>query len=507
MFGQYAYDRYWITGAATVQDSIHFSGTCLLDFAKDPPSNKLYKIYGSPGEGSVSIMSDEKGIPQFYSNGCKIWNIDGNELLYGDSLNFGGSFWETQCVWLKDNYPAHYQGMLALPFPNSSAKYELFHLYADGKAYNCRSLLHTTIDMSKASGKGAVTSKNNMIMMDSLSDGISAVRHGNGRDWWVFNSVFGADYAYLSLLTPQGVQATKQVKSLGHWDGPSTAGYIIGQSVFSPDGNLFARIDLVQDSFGNNGLEIAHFDRCTGDFFCPIKIPWSSQLDHSVYPGDYQIACGVAFSPNSRFLYVSTGVQLYQFDMWAKDVANSSILVGEYDGFLSGPFPTTYFLLELAANGKIYMNGTNGFRYFHVINNPDEKGTACNFENHGFELLTVHGWSMHNFPNYRLFDFADSPCDTLGINAPDGYEVTRRNRKLQVLPNPTDDMAKVEIPVCRHGRLCVYTVLGQLLKTYNEVDDKDSILIDTNYLPAGAYFVTLFSAGEKPLTAKMIVAH
>ncbi|MBK6894735.1 MAG: hypothetical protein IPH00_16795 [Flavobacteriales bacterium] len=45
----------------------------------------------------------------------------------------------------------------------------------------------TTIDMSLDSGLGGAVSKNEVLIADTLNEGrITAVRHANGRDWWVF---------------------------------------------------------------------------------------------------------------------------------------------------------------------------------------------------------------------------------------------------------------------------------------------------------------------------------
>ncbi|HMX40726.1 MAG TPA: PKD domain-containing protein, partial [Saprospiraceae bacterium] len=59
---------------------------------------------------------------------------------------------------------------------------------------------------------------------------------------------------------------------------------------------------------------------------------------------------------------------------------------------------------------------TNGIRYLHVIDQPDEAGTACGFRQQGIELPTVNQSSIPNFPNYRLGPLDGSPCDTLGLD-------------------------------------------------------------------------------------------
>ena len=73
---------------------------------------------------------------------------------------------------------------------------------------------------------------------------------------------------------------------------------------------------------------------------------------------------------------------------------------------------------QLAPNGKIYIcTGISTGRYYHVINNPDEAGIACNVQQFGLQLTTWYDNTMPNFPNFRLGALKGSPCDTLGIEA------------------------------------------------------------------------------------------
>jgi hypothetical protein len=116
---------------------------------------------------------------------------------------------------------------------------------------------------------------------------------------------------------------------------------------------------------------------------------------------------GVAVSSNSRYLYLTMNTQLYQFDLFAKDIPLSKILIDEYDGFYGPPddtifqLPTVFHIPQLAPDGKIYISTGNSTRFLHVINDPDKSGKACNFKQHSFRLLTG-SLGLPNFPNYRL---------------------------------------------------------------------------------------------------------
>ncbi|MEL7222917.1 MAG: PKD domain-containing protein, partial [Bacteroidota bacterium] len=102
------------------------------------------------------------------------------------------------------------------------------------------------------------------------------------------------------------------------------------------------------------------------------------------------------------------------YDLWADDIEASRITVAEWDGFADeGIFSNTFYLAQLAPNGKIYINSNNGTKHLHVINQPDSLGLACEVCQHCVELPSWNSFSMPNFPNYRLGHEEGSPCDTL----------------------------------------------------------------------------------------------
>ncbi len=124
---------------------------------------------------------------------------------------------------------------------------------------------------------------------------------------------------------------------------------------------------------------------------------------------------GAAISQNSRFLYIPSNTYIYQFDLWADDIEESKDTVAVYDGYWN-PFPTTFFLAQLARDGKIYISSTNGVLSMAVIENPNEKGLACNVRQHSIHLPVYYAFGIPTFPNHRLGPLDGSPCDTLGIN-------------------------------------------------------------------------------------------
>jgi len=288
-------------------------------------------------------------------------------------------------------------------------------------------------------------SKNQSILDDELNIGhLTAVRHANGRDWWVFCHKLNTDIYYRFLITPAGISL----------DGTQAIGVVrfpdSGQVCFSPDGSKFAYY------WGEPGgdLEVMQFDRCTGLFYDPVYIPIN----------DYDGGGGVAFSPNGRFLYVSSILDVYQFDTDAADIATSMVHIAEWDSTYS-PFPplaTLFDIAQLAPDGKVYIGTSNSTDKLHVIHSPDSAGLACNIEQHGVDLQRYFSNSLPNHPNYHLGPVDGSVCDSLGINA--GLPEHGAPLKVSVDPNPNQGTFTLTYPVVDvAGELEIRDLSGRLI--------------------------------------------
>jgi hypothetical protein len=491
---QEKYDHNWILGSNANSPENRFGGI-QFDFNKVPVSIEFR--YTNLDINDACTMSDRDGNLQFYSNGCEIYNHRYEPMGNGDSINAPGYVFDGSCRY-NVGYNT-YAGILSLPVPRQVGKYVMFHLRYDKTKppilppipviFYPESLLYTEVDMNLNGGAGAVVRKNTFLQKDTFCDALAAVRHGNGRDWWVAATALASDTVYLSLLTPEGVQgpfARRAPLALpGGHDVPSW-----DAAVFSPDGARFARA-----STGGGGVQLFSFDRCAGEFSCPL------QLD---FPGDTVMAIGIAFSPSGRFLYASIGLKLYQFDCAAKDVQASKAFIARYDGF-EDPFWTTFFQQALAPDGKIYMSCTNGVGRLHVIHNPDAKGGGCAFEQHGITLPAMHAFGLPHFPNFRLYDLRASPCDSLGI---DGWGDTTYQALaggLRVFPNPATGTVRVVAPCCAWGSVRVHTAAGALVRAFEGITDAENITFEVGGWPAGVYFVSAMSRERGVLTARLVV--
>lgn len=498
-FSQSKYDYVWFFGYPPNNPELKFGGT-LIDF-RGIGTEVSFANIGLDMVLTSGAICDKNGNPQFYTNGCKVSNFHNQIIANGDSLNtpFTGH-WQNDGCARGLSYGTR-SGLIILPMPGTDDRYVIFHLRHDTSVasyplyfHNPQSLLYTSVNMSAENGLGRVEQKNVLLQKDTFCDMLAAVRHGNGRDWWLAAPKPGSgdkasDKILLFLLTPYGIEGPFVRKTPLSWMGNPNE-FTVGQAVFSPDGTRYARIDT------ENRVQLYCFDRCSGEFSCPVQLN---------FPGDTLTASGISFSPNGRFLYASTGTKMYQFDCSEKDIQRSKTLLGVYDGF-KGRLWTTFYQQQLAPDGKIYMNCTNGAYYLHVVHNPDAEGKDCNFVQHSLELPTHNGSTLPIHPNFRLYDWASSPCDSLGIDAP--HDTVRySDESMRVFPNPTNERATVVLPECAWGSLRAYNAAGVLMQEIQNVTSGQTHTLEVEHWPAAVYFVTVMTRDQGAVTKRLVVQH
>ena len=256
------------------------------------------------------------------------------------------------------------------------------------------------IDSKANDGLGSVVEGFKNVMTDTFSYGeLTAVKHGNGRDWWIPMVHRFGNKISMVLLDMDSLYV-HHVQKMG--PGWGNAGGF--QAAFSPDGTMFARYNFFY------GLYLYDFDRCSGMLSNLRYFPYIDNSD----PG---LLNGVAFSADNRYLYFPINYDsLYQMDLKAPDLAASVQLVATFDGFSSdGFFKTKFSCIIPGPDGRLYIIPPYTTKVMHVINRPNLAGMACDVQQHAFEFPYYYR-SPPNFPNYRLGPLDGSPCDTLGLN-------------------------------------------------------------------------------------------
>jgi Secretion system C-terminal sorting domain len=426
------YNHEWLIGYWPMQYSkgrISFDST---SYSYTPEFRKM------SFEGTQGNICDPQGNFLMSSNGVWIANANNDTMLNGSGLNPGYfvNAWPNGLVI--DN------GNLFIPTPGDSLGYTLFHQTEVNPNNSNASVLYSSINLNLDGGLGGVTSKNNLIINDSLSWGITSCKHANGRDWWIFAMKDNSDLVYKILFTSIGVYSVS-VENLNFLPFPVENGAQIG---FNPDGNLFVCNTYDNPVDRNSSVIICDFDRCTGMFSNTRTIPVSS--------GQY--IWGMSFSPNGEYLYANTSTYIFQINTSTLSVDT----VATYDGF-SFPIPiaaTTFWAQYLAANGKIYLTSGNGVQHLHEINYPDSAGLACDVQQHAVSLGVWHFRAVPNHPNYNLGPVVGSVCDTLSVGL---VEVTH-DFHFSIAPNPvSDEWVKLTylLPQNKAGVLEVYDLTGQ----------------------------------------------
>jgi len=421
---------------------------------------------------ALACMSDKDGNLLFYTNNCSIFNKNHEVMENSGGMNPG----QVQTYWCNVNPFANPNdnSVLILPQPDNEQIFQVFHW--DYEAFNVGQpggsqfaplhLYHTVVDMSQNNGLGRVLSTNNLIREDTFSScALQAVRHANGRDWWVLAPEFNGNCYYKILLDPSGPQIVDKQCIGSNWGRYARSGGVH----FTSDGSKYIRCHT------EYGLNIFDFDRCSGQLSNPLHIPIGPQ-------GEFPINC-MTLSPSGRFAYYHTLKQIYQYDLEAQDIAASKTLVATYDGFVSIN-QTDFYKSQLAPDGKIYINSFGPVYYLHVIEHPDSAGVACEVRQHAIELPNRHFAAMPNFPNYNL-GALPGLCDTISVGAyaPNGLG------KICIAPNPVTDQLRF-LPdasglLPRVASLTVFNAMGGVALRLDHPDLAEPLRV--GHLPAGVY--------------------
>jgi hypothetical protein len=467
-FGQ-QHDNNWLVG-----DGYSNGKTTQMTFSNNTLSldsiNRNMPMFRS----SVT-MSDSLGNLLFYTNGIQIKNAQYQLMQNGDSLNPGQV--------ANNNVNTGYtipEGTISMPHPIQVNKYYIFHqstTFASAINGFSEKLYYTLVDMNANGGLGTVEVKNQVLLEnDSMCGGqLEVVKHGNGRDWWLIQPMSGSNGYHVFLIAGNTItyhhkQYLGTIKLLGS--------EVAGQAVFSHQGDKYFRYDY------RNDLDIYDFDRCSGLLSNYLHIPITDSVDNIMGGA----LTGVSISPNDRYLYVSSWLYMYQFDLWASNITASKDTVAIHDGFYVNSMPITFGYLQSAPDGKIYSHTTS--RYFHVIDYPDSAGTACNVRQHDLDIFFSNGFFIPNMPHYRTPKLSGSACDTL-TNL---VAIKETPKAVLLYPNPSDEQLQVESSAGIE-KIEVYNAIGQLLSQRTGIRSS-SVSVDTRSLENGTYFMSVFVGEE-----------
>ena len=450
-------------------------------------SNPVVLSSGVNSSASSASISDAKGNLLFYTAG-----VDSGEggIVY-TKLNTFMANGSINAVYNME------QGLAILPFLKDTSKYYIFSIGYDTSGFT--RLYYNVVDMKMNGGLGAVTQKNILLYNgNELTAIMKAVKHGNGRDWWLLAHDYNSNRFVEFLITPAGITGP-YFQSIG-----STYTDAVGQSDFSLDGKRFAC------ALWTAIIDVYDFDRCTGLLSNFIDLG-----EHNFIPDYTYLGC--AFSPGEKYLYVSnsaTKKRLYQYDLTATNIKASKTLIWslpdstncEMGELLLGPDKKIYQAIESGGgcwNSPLYKNGCYD-QYnsnLSVNNSPDSAGLACNYTPFSFSLVPGRAYyGLPNMPNYNLGVMFNGTCDSLsGVN-----DLGIQSLKFDVFPNPVSESVTIELLENGKYKLQLVNMLGEIVSSRQLTADR-TISVNVSDLPGGIYFIELLEEKTGAIGRKKII--
>jgi hypothetical protein len=486
----------WIFGDFTTGSDTSISGVMRLDFTSGSPV--VYKLpqINYIESFAMSVICDTIGEIEYYTNGFQINNkwheiIENGKNLLNNNNSVSASSVRQGAMFLP--YPNHPDSVVLL---NSDVF--IFYTTNGEIEVGSRTINYSVIDKLTNSGHGKVVERESSIIVDTLILGqLQAVKHANGRDWWIITNEFGLNNYYRFLLTPNGIV------DFGTQWLPTLVFTQYGQSCFSPDGNWYIKYSSPYLS-KPCWLDIYRFDRCLGllSDHQHIKIQETGNFG----------GCGI--SANSRFAYVSVRDSILQYDLWASDIATSMQVVALYDGFLDNvqpdttlpPFyiPTDFNMLQLGPDKKMYISvRANSSHYLHVIDQPDSLGMACDVLQHHIKLPYIRSYDLPNIPNYYLGKLPGSDCDTITVGTYDN-NLSGNPSDISIFPNPATESVTVSWNIPKNfDNIKIYSFIGKLMLHQKIIGNQFNF--DVSSFEEGIYFIEASGKNRAHVIKKLIV--
>jgi len=312
---------------------------------------------------ACASLSDGDGVLQCYANGEQVWDRNGTPMPNGR---------------LTGSHVSASQGALLVRGPGQQSRYYLFTVDADENELR-GGLRQSMVDMRLRAGLGDVLASNSQPVPipggGLVTEKLTAVRHANGRDYWIVVHGWQSNAFYSYLLGPNGLAAAPVVSAVGMVHGSAGIGgrqNAIGYLRASPNGLLLAAAQLFE------GVDVLQFDPATGAVSNPRNTP---PLRFST------VHYGLEFSPDNTKLYISDALQVHQLDLDNQVRTLLPIPRGGASGLQRGP------------DGQIYLS-LSGQPTLGIIRSPNRAGVACNLDLNGFFLPgTFARNGLPNFPN------------------------------------------------------------------------------------------------------------
>jgi len=240
---------------------------------------------------------------------------------------------------------------------------------------------------------------------------------------------------------------------------------------------------------------VADFDRCSGLLSNPKEYATKPSSCHDIYDTTCMenFTEGLCFSPNGRFLYLSSYYGIKQLDLWDNDTSTQWSYIHGLDtvwDYFNG-----YSNMYLGPNNKLYIGHWSGIGDgLSVIENPDVKGVGCNF----CELcLRFPYFSTTTPPCMPNYDLGAAPvggtCWPLANS-----NIAMPLTELIMYPNPASTQLTLELNNSYHNKAnyYVYNAIGQFIFD-GELKLNQKSILDISNLANGIYYIKCEGMNKK----------
>lgn len=471
-------------------------------FTSNGVVNQYLDTFYSPAfTRGQSNICDSFGHLLLCSDGANLYNSNADLIDQGDTL--------IPTAFYNANYGFNdfAQASIILPFKNK--KYYLITGTFSDDGYNAHLgyfdlLLYHIVDMNANNGAGKVVRRMVPLMQNAKLSRVQMVacKHANGLDWWLLKQGHDSNIIYKFLFKQDTVLSYPPQ----YFSSPAFGwNSLAGQSAFTQDGTKYATTCR-----GAKKLFVADFDRCSGDLTNPQVYDVPVAKTHN--PGDTSQTEpwteSLAFSPNGHMLYVGKYFNIQQLDLTDPNPNTAWTNVAGLD--TSWAAFQQYSNLALGVDGKLYIGNWNGLcAQMSVINNPDAKGTACDFcpkclrfpEFHFSPTLIGAGVNTPpNMPNYALG--SSNP-----ICFPAAITPVKAAADFGLYPNPAGNRVTVtyHFNASETGTLVLYDQLGRVVKTSLLPGGQQQYQVPLNELNPGLYYYNFIVDGRPKQAGKLVI--
>jgi hypothetical protein len=434
---------------------------------------------------SSASYADKHGNILFASNGWRLINSFGDVLsykLWHDDIPWTGGSPDTTLVDLT-------RGPLFLPDPADSNRVYLFYgeyvnnqpMQTLGFARLDVRFCYALLDVPTQS----LISKDNIILEDTtaLSDMV-ALRHGNGRDWWIYKPSTQSNQYYRGLLSADGLSEF-ELYTIPGMQGREQA---YTMTHFTQDGSMMAHFSTYQAKYCQR-LDV---DRCTGN----LSNPRETDLNPMFRPAEI---ANFTLSPNGSKIYgyrLNYSDSTYLRGNYQYDFETDSLSFLTSQGtlmFLSPNHNELYFISNIT-------NDTSSIFFIGSIQQPDSLGDLANVDEFKYPSINIPVMlAAPNFANYRLGPLAGSTCDTIVTV---GAKVSYNFDELTVFPIPSKEKVHIRLKqkFQTPSQITILNATGQVV-FIDQIDEEYTSLDAISLgIPSGVY--TIFVQNNRQAWAK-----